>query len=108
MLARPPAILMLGLALLLVVSSGASRGAESSIGPTAIVDLVEQRVLRQLEEAPMAQDALRLEVVAGALDSRLRMTACDHPILVEADLGREQSRVNAKVSCAAPTPRSIY
>ena len=108
MLARPPAILMLGLALLLVVSSGASRGAESSIGPTAIVDLVEQRVLRQLEEAPMAQDALRLEVVAGALDSRLRMTACDHPILVEADLGREQSRVNAKVSCAAPTPWSIY
>ncbi|MBP8925810.1 MAG: flagellar basal body P-ring formation protein FlgA [Pseudomonadales bacterium] len=108
MLTKPTAILLLGLALLLAVSSGILQAAENSIGPKAIVELVEHSVLQQLEKAPMAQGALRLEVVAGALDSRLQMTACAHPIRVEADLGREQSRVNAKVGCAAPTPWSIY
>jgi flagella basal body P-ring formation protein FlgA len=108
MLCKPCTSLLIGAALLLATASGTLRSEEQSVGSRAIVELVEQSVLRQLAAAPVAQGAGRLEVVAGALDSRLRLSACAHPISVDADLGREQSRVNARVSCAAPTPWSIY
>jgi len=73
-----------------------------------IETFVEHALLAQLRTAPVARGAQRVEVDAGALDSRLSLAACDAPLKVEADLSRQSARVNARVSCAAPSPWSIY
>lgn len=80
----------------------------ATLEPRSIVRMVEEQLLQDLADAPMARGATRVEVSAGALDSRLRLAACDVPIRIRADLSRETSRVNARVSCSAPTPWSIY
>jgi flagellar basal body P-ring formation protein FlgA len=80
----------------------------STIGSSEIVKLVENQLLAQLEQAPMARGANRVEVVAGALDSRLSLGACAHPVEITADLSRENRRVNARVSCGAPSPWALY
>jgi len=85
-----------------------AQSEQATIGPQSIVRMVEEHLLRNLADAPMTRGASRVEVSAGALDSRLRLAACDTPIRIRADLSREASRVNARVSCGAPTPWAIY
>jgi flagellar basal body P-ring formation protein FlgA len=81
---------------------------QASVSARAITELVEHSLHAQVSASPMARDARRVEVSAGALDSRLALGACAEPISVTADLSREQARVNARVSCEAPSPWSIY
>lgn len=80
----------------------------ATVDARAIVALVEHAVLAQLAGAPFARDAARVEVVAGALDSRLALAACGQGIRVAADLSRQTARVNARVSCAGPSPWNLY
>ena len=86
----------------------AARAEPDTVDARAIVALVEHSVLAQLRDEPLARGAARVEVVAGALDSRLAMAACGQPIRVAADLSRQQARVNARVSCSAPSPWNLY
>ena len=85
-----------------------ARAEPATVDARAIVALVEHSVLAQLRDEPLARGAARLEVVAGALDSRLALAACGQPVRVAADLSRQQARVNARVSCSAPSPWNLY
>ncbi len=86
----------------------AARAEPATVDARAIVALVEHSVLAQLRDEPLARDAARVEVEAGALDSRLALAACGQPIRVAADLSRQQARVNARVSCSTPSPWNLY
>jgi len=86
----------------------AARAEPATVDARAIESLVEHSVLAQLREEPLARGAARVEVEAGALDTRLSMAACGQPIRVAADLSRQQARVNARVSCSAPSPWNLY
>jgi len=86
----------------------AARAEPATVDARAIAALVEHSVLAQLRDAPLARGAARVEVAAGALDTRLTMAACGQPIRVAADLSRQQARVNARVSCSAPSPWNLY
>ena len=85
-----------------------ARAEPATVDARAIVALVEHSVLAQLRDEPLARGAARVEVEAGALDSRLALAACGQPIRVAADLSRQQARVNARVSCSAPSPWNLY
>ena len=85
-----------------------ARAEPATVNARTIVALVEHSVLAQLRDEPLARGAARVEVVAGALDSRLALAACGQPIHVAADLSRQQARVNARVSCTAPSPWNLY
>jgi len=84
------------------------RAQGNTIGSNELVSMVENELLGLLEQAPMARGANRVEVVAGALDSRLSLGACAHPVDIKADLSRENRRVNVRVSCGAPSPWALY
>ena len=86
----------------------AARAEPATVDARTIVALVEHSVLAQLRDEPLARGAARVEVAAGALDSRLALAACGQPIHVAADLSRQQARVNARVSCTAPSPWNLY
>lgn len=73
-----------------------------------ITHLSEQAVLAQMRRHPATAGATRIEASAAALDSRLAFTPCSKPISVSADLQRLQGRINARVSCTAPSPWTIY
>lgn len=83
----------------------ASRGV---VDGKQITRLSEQAILAQMRRHPAATGASRIEASAAALDSRLAFTPCNEPIAVSADLQRVQGRINAKVSCSAPSPWTIY
>lgn len=85
-----------------------ARAEPATVDARAIVALVEHSVLAQLRDEPLTRGAARVEVEAGALDSRLALAACGQPIRVAADLARQQARVNARVSCSAPSPWNLY
>ena len=91
-----------------------SWAAQVVAGPSGQVDAalirqsVEHHATRLLEEAPVAEGANRIEVRAGALDSRLSFQACAGPLEVELDATRMASRNNARVSCDAPSPWYLY
>jgi len=85
-----------------------ARAEPATVNARTIEALVEHSVLAQLRDEPLARGAARVEVAAGALDSRLALAACGQPIHVAADLSRQQARVNARVSCTAPSPWNLY
>lgn len=86
----------------------AAETTAAKVDARQITRLVEHALLAQLHRQPVASGASRVEVVVAALDSRLAFTPCAEPIAVTADLSRTQARVNARVSCAAPSPWAIY
>jgi flagellar basal body P-ring formation protein FlgA len=79
-----------------------------TVAPRELALLAERAVAAQIEQSGLARGASRVEVSAGALDSRLNLDSCAKPPRVEVDLTRLQRRMNAKVSCSAPSPWSIY
>lgn len=97
------------LCVLPTASPAGDRGESTTqVDARQITRLVEHALLAQLRRQPAAADASRIEVNVGALDSRLAFTGCAEPISVAADLDRLQARVNARVSCATPSPWAIY
>lgn len=96
---------------LCALSAVAGRDATSDgagrVDGAQITRLVESALLAQLRRQPAADGASRVELSVGALDSRLAFAPCAEPIAVAADLRRVQARVNARVSCAAPSPWAI-
>jgi flagella basal body P-ring formation protein FlgA len=82
--------------------------AQGYFGADALRALAVETIERQLPDSDIARGANRTEVEAGAIDSRLRLAACDTPPRTEVDLSRGSGRYNARLSCAAPTPWSIY
>ncbi len=88
--------------------AGDSGEAATQVDARQITRLVEHALLAQLRRQPVAVDASRIEVNVGALDSRLAFPVCAEPVRVAAGLDRLQARVNARVSCTAPSPWAIY
>jgi flagella basal body P-ring formation protein FlgA len=82
--------------------------AQGSYGSEALRALAVEAVERQLPDAEIAQGANRTEVQAGAIDSRLRLSACDMTPAAEVDLSRGSGRYNVKLICASPAPWSLY
>lgn len=106
---RHRASLWAGMALALSLPAfGAGGTPAKAVDGQQIASLAEHALLVRLRRHPAAQDARRIEVGVGALDSRLAFTPCAEPIQVSADLSRLQTRVNARVSCAAPSPWALY
>lgn len=81
---------------------------DNTIGAEALRSLAVAAVERQLPEADIARGANRTEVEAGSLDSRLRLAACALTPQVQVDLTRGSGRYNARISCPAPSPWSLY
>jgi flagella basal body P-ring formation protein FlgA len=105
-----PRMLLLFVALALPAGAAAVDAAarEGVVGSAEIARLVEQAVTEGLEGSLLTRGASAVEVKAGSLDSRLRFAACVTQPRIEADLSRPNGRINAKLSCAGPTPWSIY
>ena len=82
--------------------------AQEGYGSEALRAFAVEAVERQLPDAEIAQGANRTEVQAGAIDSRLRLAACDMAPTAEVDLNRGAGRYNVKLSCTSPTPWSLY
>lgn len=107
-LAHATVVLALALcALPTAAGQGETSGGAARVDGAQITQLVESALLAQLRRQPVAAGASRVELSVGALDSRLAFAPCAEPIAVVADLGRVQARVNARVSCAAPSPWAI-
>ena len=96
------------LALLGAIAPAFAQPVQEAVGAEQIRNLVEQQTLQDLEQAAIARGANRVEVVAGTLDSRLQLAACATPLRSLVDLSRPNGRINARVSCGAPEPWSIY
>lgn len=97
-----------GLLLLLAAGAAGAQAPGAPVGAEQIARLVEQQVQEALAGSGLVRGASAVEVRSGALDSRLRLAACESPLRVEADLSRPAGRINAKVQCAGTAPWSIY
>jgi flagella basal body P-ring formation protein FlgA len=103
---RPARLLLAGLAAG-VLAHGAD-AQDNTIGAEALRSLAVAAVEQQLPESDIARGANRTEVEAGSIDSRLRLAACALTPQVQVDLTRGSGRYNARVSCPAPAPWSLY
>ena len=101
-----PALLTVSIVIGGLLSGAAS--AQEFYGAEAVRAMAVDAVERQLPEADIARGANRTEVEAGAIDTRLRLAACAGNPRHEVDLSRGAGRYNVRLSCAAPTPWSIY
>lgn len=91
-----------------IASATALAAGEAAVDARHIQQLVEQRAVTVLQDAPFAQGANRVEVRTGSLDSRLDFAPCAEALQVELALPRPTGRANARVSCALPTPWYLY
>ena len=79
----------------------------STVGSEQIVQGVERYLHRELANHTLASGAQRIEVRAGALDSRLQLADCGR-MQFSADLSPIKSRVNVRVSCGGTQPWGLY
>jgi flagella basal body P-ring formation protein FlgA len=64
--------------------------------------------LRQSHPLVQAPHIRNVEILAGNLDQRLRLSKCDNPLTAESDPNRRSSRLTVKVSCEGSRPWAIY